>query len=155
MESLTTRSFNRFFSDYHPKGTVFFFSAEKFGGYTHTRFGREHCFFPWKSLDATHSPEKKSVYTKDEVTLVKRDKNSVLYRSIPWEKSANKKSEFTPVNQRKCGKKKIIYMFCFFSQKICLGIVFFFPGKVWAAHTHSISEGGKKNRSEKKKHNFY
>ena len=40
-------------------------------------------FFPWKSLDATHSPEKKSVYTKDEVTLVKRDKNSVLYRSIP------------------------------------------------------------------------
>ena len=144
----------------------YFFSAEKFGGYTHTRFGRDLFFFsrilekkkqavfffPWKSLDATHSPEKKSVYTKDEVTLVKRDKNSVLYRSIPWEKSANKKSEFTPVNQRKCGKKKIIYMFCFFSQKICLGICFFFPRKSLSG-THTLNFRGRKKKTGPEKKN--
>ena len=144
-----------------------FFSREKFGGYTHTLVLDEVCFFfsamrkkkqvvffPWKSLDATHSPRKKSAYTKDEITLVERDKNIVFYRPLPLVKSTTKKSEFTPVNQRKRGKKKLFTCF-FFPKKLPQEMFFFFPRKsLNCTHTLNV-RGRRKKQVKKKKHNSY
>ena len=108
-------------------------------------------FFPWKSLDATHSPGKKSGYTKDVITLVNRDKNSVFYRPLPWDKSNTKKSEFTPVNQRKPGKKNYSHVF-FFPKKIATGNVFFFPRKS-LNRTHTLNFRGRKKKTGQEKKN--
>ena len=119
------------------KKGFFFFSLEKFGRHT-------------------HSPGKKSGYTKDVITLVNRDKNSVSYRPLPWDKSTTKKSEFTPVNQRKRGKKKYLQFF-FFPKKLASGNVFFFSQKKFEPYTYTLNFRGRKKKTgpEKKKHYFY
>ena len=67
------------------KGTVFFFSAEKFTGYSLTRFGHFLFFFsgfvfffPRKSLQATHSTEKIQPAKKGK----KKAKNGIFCRFL-------------------------------------------------------------------------
>ena len=117
-----------------------FFSAEKIGGYSLTRFGqflfffisrfwkkkKTSCFFfPRKRLQATDSPERRSTSKK---------------RSKPV-----KNGTFCRIS---------VFFVVFFSQKISQNSVFFlFPGKDYTSLTHSNFRAGKKKTAPEKKKN--
>ena len=79
-------------------------------------------FFPKKSLQATHSAERRSTSKKRSKTV----KNGTFCRI------------------------SVFFVVFFFPKKLDK-ILFFFPGKVHTSLTHSISEGGKKKNSAGKK----
>ena len=83
-------------------------------------------FFPRKSLQATHSPERRSSSKK---------------RSKPV-----KNGTFCRIS---------VFFVVFFSQKISQNSVFFFPGKDYTSLTHSNFRAGKKKQPRKKKQQFY
>ena len=116
----------------------FFFSAEKIRGYSLTRFGqflfffisrfwkkKTSCFFfPRKSLQATHSAERRSIYKKRS----KQVKNGTFCQIL-------------------------VFFVVFFFPKNLDKILFFFPRKS-SHVTHSLDFRGRKKKQPRKKTEF-
>ena len=83
-------------------------------------------FFPRKSLQATHSAERRSIYKKRS----KQVKNGTFCQIL-------------------------VFFVVFFSQKILPNSVFFFPGKIHPSLTPSIFRGRKKKTAPEKKNSIF